>query len=156
MPSLPLLTRFRQVKEQEIGIAPENANFYMIREEGLISLTAHVHQIDGGLKVVSCKFGGDSTHYDFHPTVRRFVEAMKGFGMQPEYERDEDGPNFCFWFDISSREGRAYYMLATGNHGQEIVATVFAEAIGAGILANVKDIDQAIFNLITECGVRAF
>lgn len=119
-------------------------------------MTGDLHPVNEGFNVVSCKFGGDSTHDDFHPTVRRFVAAMKAMGIQPEFERNEDGPNFCFWFDISSREGRAYYELATANHGQEIVAMVFAERIGPDIIVNAKDVDRAIFNLIAECGVEAY
>jgi hypothetical protein len=109
------------------------------------------------LEITSCKYGGDtSPDFDFHPSIRSFIEAMKRRGMKPEYESNEDGPNFTFYFDVSSKLNEAYYSLCTGNHGQEIMAHVHAIAFDPVILTNVQLADAFLAKMLNECHVRKF
>jgi len=139
----------------KLELSPENA--YTVEGNGLRPWPSRLGHsslgVDQTFKLTSCKFGGNSTFDDFHPAVRCFVETLKARGVKPEYERDEDGPNFAFWFDVSSDKNEAYYELATGNHGQEIVTAVFCEKLDSTIVENVRDLDQALYALIKRCSV---
>jgi hypothetical protein len=84
------------------------------------------------------------------------VNALKKLGSRPEYERNEDGPNFVFWFDVSSPMNLAYYELGTGNHGQEIVVSLFCRQVDPIIVENVRRLDGALYGFIERCGVTRF
>jgi len=157
---LSLITPVRQ-KAVKVEHAPENT--YVIQESGLESWTRKDKMLKVSLKVSSCKFGGNSD-LDFHAAVKAFVEKLKKLGAVPEYERNEDGPNFCFWFDVSSAANPAYYCLATGNHGQEIVATLLTHHVfdewnsqpDLVLIGNLKQLDEILHGMLVECEVPTY
>jgi hypothetical protein len=51
---------------------------------------------------------------------------------------------------------RAYYELGTGNHGEEIVASVFCRQVDPIIVENVRRLDGILYGLIERCGVTRF
>jgi len=153
--SIPFVWKSAKENDVRLELSPENA--YIVDEDGLRPWLGRLGHGSSGVyqtfKLASCRFGGDSTFDDFHPAVRCFVEALKARGVKPEYERNEDGPNFAFWFDVSSDKNAAYYELATGNHGQAIVTAVFCEKLDSTIVENVQGLDRALYALIKRCGV---
>jgi len=155
--SFPLLPRTVREKDIELELGIDNA--YTVSEEGLKPWpSAQGHSspsVKLNLHLASCRFGGDSAK-DFHPSIRRFVNALKKLGSRPEYERNEDGPNFVFWFDVSSPMNLAYYELGTGNHGQEIVVSLFCRQVDPIIVENVRRLDGALYGFIERCGVTRF
>jgi hypothetical protein len=153
MSSVPLLIWWSSISENELKIPLTPEITFTVEKDGLRPWPGpHDPGAAGHFEVATCRFGGDSAD-DFHPAVTRFVNTLKRNGAKPHFERDEDGPNFAFMFDISSGRNVTYYEIATGNHGQEIVTAVFCRQLDSTVVENVHQIDAALHLLIKQCGV---
>jgi hypothetical protein len=118
---------------------------------GQIDLTAP-------FQVFSGRFGAPLLRGDFHPSVRSFIGILKKAGVRPEFKRQNGVPRFSFFFNVSLKNHKAYYVLTTpatlfGQNVTRFVVEMYCDSITSEIVENVKRLDEVLYALIRLCKV---
>jgi len=86
--------------------------------------------------------------YQIQPTMENVVSQLKRIGLMPQFE----GAHWTgFWFDVSSRQRKAYYLFEIGS---QIASRAISDGgIDPEVTNNIKKLDRALYAFILLCNV---
>lgn len=153
---------FRRCEVLDAGLYPEawNSDAY--------SNSAPPPTIEQHFNFTSLRFGWRGNireTLDGIAAMRRFVDTLKNLRAQVWWEREyRDFIDFCFWFNVSSKQNQAFYQLgpmrgetmySPNRQHYGVSVGVYCIDLDLRAMEKIRSLDVALYAIAKLCGVQS-